>query len=81
MLVSAVPALRSAPVLIALTVALLGWAVRAAGGFGPMLAAPSSLQPGTFWPVFIASLSPQIGWAGANVAWTQGSRLVLGHWS
>lgn len=54
----------SAPVLIALTVALLGWAVRAAGGFGPMLAAPSALQPGEFWPVFIASLSPQIGyWA------------------
>ena len=55
----------SAPVLIALTAALLGWAVRAAGGFGPMLAAPSQLTaPGQFWPVFLSCLSPQIGyWA------------------
>lgn len=59
----------SAPVLIALTAGLLAWAVRAAGGFGPMLAAPSQFGPGMpqagrFWAVFWPSLSGQIGyWA------------------
>lgn len=72
------PASCSAPVLIGLTAALLGWAVRAAGGFGPMLAAPSSLQPGNFWPVFIASLSPQIGCAGLPWRELKGARAVRG---
>lgn len=67
----------SAPVLMALTAALLVWAVRAAGGFGPMLAAPSQFAPGMpqagrFWAVFLPALSAQIGyWC----AWCPGPRL------
>ena len=59
----------SAPVLIALTACLLVWAVGAAGGWGPMLSTPSMFAPGQpqagrFWPVFLPSLSSQIGyWA------------------
>lgn len=59
----------SAPVLVALTAALLAWAVGAAGGFGPMLAAPSQFGPGMpkagqFWATFLPALSGQIGyWA------------------
>lgn len=33
----------SAPILVALAVALLVWAVSTAGGLGPMLAAPSQV--------------------------------------
>jgi NCS1 family nucleobase:cation symporter-1 len=33
----------SAPILIALALVLLAWAVSAAGGFGPMLSAPSQV--------------------------------------
>lgn len=53
----------SAPVLIALTTALLLWAVGAAGGLGPMLSTPSRFAT---WqelaPVFLSCLSPQIGY-------------------
>jgi cytosine/uracil/thiamine/allantoin permease len=34
----------SAPILVALAVALLVWALSAAGGLGPMLAAPSQVR-------------------------------------
>ena len=36
----------AAPLLIALTLALFVWAMRAAGGFGPMLSAPSAFAVG-----------------------------------
>jgi NCS1 family nucleobase:cation symporter-1 len=58
-----------APLLIALGLALLYWAHTNAGGFGPMLDAPSKFdagQPkaGQFWSVFFPSLTGMIGfWA------------------
>ncbi len=58
-----------APLLIALGLLLLGWAYRAAGGFGPMLHQPSDFAPGgpkagQFWNFFWPSLSGMIGfWA------------------
>ena len=58
-----------APLLIALGLALLAWAYRAAGGFGPMFAAPSAFdagQPkaGHFWGFFFPALTGMIGfWA------------------
>jgi cytosine/uracil/thiamine/allantoin permease len=36
----------SAPVLVALALALLAWALNAAGGVGPMLSAPSQFAAG-----------------------------------
>lgn len=47
----------SAPLLIALSIALLAWAVTSAGGLGPMLSAPSQFglgmpKEGKFWSVF-----------------------------
>ncbi len=36
----------SAPLLVALSIALLWWAVQTAGGFGPMLSTPSQFGPG-----------------------------------
>lgn len=59
----------SAPILIALTAALVGWAVNAAGGFGPMLSTPSQFGPGMpragqFYQVFWPALGAQLGyWA------------------
>ncbi|MCX5789767.1 MAG: NCS1 family nucleobase:cation symporter-1 [Elusimicrobia bacterium] len=58
-----------APLLIALGLALLAWAYRQAGGFGPMLNQPSQFVPGgpkagQFWAVFFPSLTGMIGfWA------------------
>jgi NCS1 family nucleobase:cation symporter-1 len=58
-----------APLLIALGLLLLGWAYRAAGGFGPMLSQPSQFAPGQpkagqFFVVFWPSLTAMIGfWA------------------
>jgi nucleobase:cation symporter-1, NCS1 family len=58
-----------APLLILLGLALLFWAYRAAGGFGPMLSQPSAFVPGgpkagQFWAVFFPSLTGMIGfWA------------------
>ena len=55
----------SAPVLIALTAALLAWALNAAGGFGPLLAQPSRFATAAdFWAAFLPALSAQIGCAG-----------------
>lgn len=59
----------SAPVLIGLSVALLLWAVGAAGGLGPMLSAPSQFgigmpKAGMFWQIFVPSLTANVGyWA------------------
>ena len=58
-----------APLLIFLGLALLGWAWRAAGGFGPILSQPSAFAPGQpkagqFYSVFVPSLTGMIGfWA------------------
>jgi NCS1 family nucleobase:cation symporter-1 len=58
-----------APLLIALGLALLWWAYRNAGGFGPMLSQPSAFeanQPkaGQFWNYFFPALTGMIGfWA------------------
>ncbi len=59
----------AAPFLIAMALALLGWALGRADGFGPMLAAPSKFGPGgelegRFWSVFIPALTGMVGfWA------------------
>ncbi len=58
-----------APLLILLGLALLAWARARAGGFGPMLAAPSAFAPGQpkegqFWLFFFPALTAMIGfWA------------------
>uniref|UniRef100_A0A832MLC1 Nitrate reductase n=1 Tax=Eiseniibacteriota bacterium TaxID=2212470 RepID=A0A832MLC1_UNCEI len=55
----------SAPFLIAVGLALLGWAYFGAGGFGPILAQPSKFEDGAaFLRVFFPSLTAMIGfWA------------------
>jgi nucleobase:cation symporter-1, NCS1 family len=55
----------SAPFLIVSGLALLGWAVGRAGGFGPVLARPSRFSTtGEFMVVFVPSLTAMIGfWA------------------
>jgi len=58
-----------APLLIALGLALLGWAYVKAGGFGPILSQPSAFDPGQakaggFWHFFFPALTGMIGfWA------------------
>jgi NCS1 family nucleobase:cation symporter-1 len=58
-----------APLLIALGLALLAWAYRAAHGFGPMLSRPSAFETGgpragQFWEFFFPALTAMIGfWA------------------
>jgi NCS1 family nucleobase:cation symporter-1 len=58
-----------APLLIALGLALLGWAYHAAGGFAPILAQPSKFDPGgakagQFWAFFFPALTANVGfWA------------------
>ena len=46
----------AAPTLAVSAVVLLIWAVHGAGGFGPMLAAPSTIHGSAFWGNFIASV-------------------------
>ena len=58
-----------APLLIVLGLLLLGWAYRAAGGFGPILSQPSAFDPGQpkagqFWTFFFPALTGMVGfWA------------------
>jgi NCS1 family nucleobase:cation symporter-1 len=58
-----------APLLIAMGLALLAWAYRAADGFGPMLDQPSQFaaggpKAGQFWAFFFPALTAMIGfWA------------------
>jgi nucleobase:cation symporter-1, NCS1 family len=58
-----------APLLIALGLALLAWAYRQAGGFGPMFSQPSAFAPGqpkagAFWSFFFPALTANVGyWA------------------
>ncbi len=59
----------AAPFLLAMGLALLGWAYVNAGGFGEMLSTPSAFDPGQpqegqFWKIFWPSLTGMIGfWA------------------
>jgi|SRR5579863_782689 len=55
----------SAPFLLIISVALLGWAYLKAGGFGPMLAAPSKFASfGDFFTFFVPSLTGVVAfWA------------------
>jgi NCS1 family nucleobase:cation symporter-1 len=55
----------SAPFLIVVGLALLAWAYRGAGGFGPILSQPSKFAtPAAFWAVFLPSLTAMVGyWA------------------
>jgi NCS1 family nucleobase:cation symporter-1 len=55
----------AAPTLIVMSLALLVWALTSAGGWGPMLSAPSKLTTsGQFWKVFFPSLTGAIAfWA------------------
>ncbi len=55
----------SAPILLGVGVLLLGWAYTSAGGFGPMLAAPSRFQnAGEFFKFLIPALNGTVGfWA------------------
>lgn len=59
----------AAPFLLAMALALLAWAYVTAGGFGPMLSAPSQFieggaKEGQFWGVFFLSLTGMVGfWA------------------
>ncbi len=46
----------AAPTLAVAAVALFAWGVSAAGGVGPMLAAPSKLHGGAFWTAFFPSV-------------------------
>ncbi|KAG6543959.1 hypothetical protein Mapa_014583 [Marchantia paleacea] len=58
-----------APVLIGLSASLLAWAYCRAGGFGPMLSAPSQFivggpKEGQFWAAFFPALTANVGfWA------------------
>ncbi len=58
-----------APILIALGLALLGWAHWRAGGFGPILSQPSKFEDGgakagQFWAFFFPALTANVGfWA------------------
>ncbi|KAJ0970149.1 hypothetical protein J5N97_023026 [Dioscorea zingiberensis] len=54
----------AAPVLVALTFALLSWSYLNAGGFGRMLSLTSRLTWHEFWPIFFPALTANIGfWA------------------
>lgn len=59
----------AAPVLLAMGLALLGWAWVKAGGFGGMLSTPSHFvaggaREGMFWPTFLVGLTAMVGfWA------------------
>jgi NCS1 family nucleobase:cation symporter-1 len=59
----------TAPAKILVCIALVWWAVSAAGGVGPIFAAPSAFAPGgakegQFWAVFWPSLTAMVGyWA------------------
>jgi NCS1 family nucleobase:cation symporter-1 len=54
----------AAPTVAVAAIALLIWAFRSAGGFGPMLAAPAKVHGQNFWTVFLPSAVGVIGfWA------------------
>ena len=59
----------SAPVLVALTSALLAWAYVSAGGFGTILSLPPRLTSAEFWKVFFPALTANISfWSTVSVS-------------
>ncbi len=51
----------AAPIVLVLAVALLGWVVNRAGGFGPLLMQPSKYATiGAFWPVLVPSVTAMV---------------------
>jgi NCS1 family nucleobase:cation symporter-1 len=80
----------TAPLKILVCLGLVWWAVHAAGGFGPILGAPSAFGPGRakageFWPVFWPIFTAMSGYWGAlalnipdftRFARTQGDQVV-----
>src|SRR5690606_3165604 len=60
----------AAPVLLALGIALLAWAVVRVGGFGPIFTQPSRFRSqGEFWRFFVPSLTGMIGyWATLSIS-------------
>jgi nucleobase:cation symporter-1, NCS1 family len=54
-----------APFMLAIGLLLLWWITQKAGGFGPVLSAPSRFQsPAEFWAFFVPSLTAMVGfWA------------------
>jgi NCS1 family nucleobase:cation symporter-1 len=46
----------AAPTLALAAIALFAWGLKAAGGMGPMLAAPATLHGGAFWSAFFPSV-------------------------
>jgi NCS1 family nucleobase:cation symporter-1 len=59
----------SAPILLAVGLLLLGWAYHAAGGFGPMLSAPSKFATfGDFLKFLVPALNATVGfWATVSL--------------
>jgi nucleobase:cation symporter-1, NCS1 family len=59
----------SAPLMLILSLALLGYMLHRAGGFGPMLAAPSKFATHAgFWHFFFPSLTAMVGyWATVSL--------------
>lgn len=59
----------SAPLMVVLSLALLGYMLHRAGGFGPMLAAPSKFATHAgFWHFFFPSLTAMVGyWATVSL--------------
>jgi nucleobase:cation symporter-1, NCS1 family len=56
----------AAPLLVLLSGGLLYWAVSTAGGWGPLLLQPSQFGPGRplhgqFWPLFIRTVTANVG--------------------
>src|SRR5436305_7544859 len=72
-----------APLLIALGLALLAWAYRAAGGFGPILSQPSRFAPGQpqagqFFSYFFPALTGMVGfWATLSLNIPDFSRYAI----
>jgi len=70
----------SAPILIVLSCTLLAWAYIKAGGFGPILSAPSQFVPGgakagQFWQVFFPALTANVG------CWVSLTLNIPGRWN
>jgi len=70
----------SAPILLAVGVLLLGWAYKNAGGFGPMLSAPSRFASfSDFLKFFVPALNGTVGfWATVSLNIPDFTRLARG---
>lgn len=70
----------SAPFVLVMTLALVIWAVDAAHGFGPLMAAPGKFKTfPEFWPVFVPSLTAMVGfWATLSLNMPDFTRFSAG---